>query len=320
MVDVNLPAANPPSCPRCRKVNPDPHHPLPPSTVAPKIKISPPKTNCQKFAPLNVVCMQALHFARSFAGSWQTYLYSKFKKSWGIKWIKPKPQDLDDFTVLGANKWRYTIIWWWCMRKFLVISDDSRFMSPMRFFQMYFLSVFEQVAYENSARVLINCPSREGFLGVPYNPIFWSKKTPEKIDQPEPQNPSANITSQKKHWRQIDRNRQTQIDTNLTCRFHLGLADSWHFHGKSKHAQREKCQESARKVPWKRHESAMNLPWICHASAMKVFGKTVKISSKKAPWKCHERAMKPTWIWHIAKNEAEIRQKKQIDNQHRLFG
>ena len=44
-----------------------------------------------------------------------------------------------------------------------MISDDSRFMSPMRFFRMYFIGVFEQVAYENSAFVLINCPSREGF-------------------------------------------------------------------------------------------------------------------------------------------------------------
>ena len=76
------------------------------------------------------------------------------------------------------------------------------------------------------------------------------------------------------------------------------MALSWHFHGKSKHAQRGKCQESARKVPWKRHESAMKVPWICHASAMKLFGKTIKIRRKKAPWKCHERAMKPTWIWH----------------------
>ena len=69
-------------------------------------------------------------------------------------------------------------------------------------------------------------------------------------------------------------------------------------------------KETGMNPRWIRDESAMNLPWIWHASAMKLFGKTIKIRRNKAPWKCHERAMKPTWIWHIAKNEAEIRQKK----------
>ena len=44
----------------------------------------------------------------------------------------------------------------------------------------------------------------------------------------------------------------------------------------------------------------MNLPCNCHETVWK----------NHKNQKCHERAMKPTWIWHIAKNEAEIRQKK----------
>ena len=204
--------------------------------------------------------------------------------------------------------------------------------------------------------------------------VVWVFLITLYFDQRKPQKKLINLNI-KKHWWQIDRNRQTQIDMNLTCRFHLGLADSRHFHGIFM-----ANPNMPKGKPWKCHESAMNLPWICHASAMKLFGKTIKITRKKAPWKCHEsdiavkltrkchesdmkapwirdefamtltlrldghfwdgfscwfgffsgkksegskcheRAVKPTWIWHIAKNEAENRQKKQIDNQHRLFG
>ena len=36
---------------------------------------------------------------------------------------------------------------------------------------------------------------------------------------------------------------------------------------------------------------------------------------RKPEWRQrHESAMKPTWIWHIAKDETEIKQKKQIDS------
>ena len=78
---------------------------------------------------------------------------------------------------------------------------------------------------------------------------------------------------------------------NLTWFWFFGTERNWH--------------ESAVNPRWIRDESAMNLTCKCHETVWKS-----NKNRKKAPWKCHERAMKPTWIWHIAKNEAEIRQKK----------
>ena len=69
---------------------------------------------------------------------------------------------------------------------------------------------------------------------------------------------------------------------------------SCHFHGKSKHGQRGKYQEST-----------MNLPWKCHETVWgAMFGVEMKITRKwhesamKVPWKCHESDMNMTWQWY----------------------
>ena len=57
----------------------------------------------------------------------------------------------------------------------------------------------------------------------------------------------------------------------------------------------------------------MNLPCKRHETVWKNNKNQKEESAMKGPWNLHESDILP-------KTEAEIKQKNQIDNQHRLFG
>ena len=93
---------------------------------------------------------------------------------------------------------------------------------------------------------------------------------------------------------------------NLTCRFHVGLADSWHFQGTFPMSLSRHSHVTFMANPnMAKGESTMNLPWKCHETVWgAMFGLEMKMTRKwhesamKAPWKCHESGMTLIWIWH----------------------
>ena len=96
---------------------------------------------------------------------------------------------------------------------------------------------------------------------------------------------------------------------NLTCRFHVGQADSWRFHGTfialspchfhgafiSLPLQIQALTWPKGKVPWKRHESAMKVSWNCLGGHVWGWNE----NDTKVTWKCHESAMKVPWKWGL---------------------
>ena len=93
---------------------------------------------------------------------------------------------------------------------------------------------------------------------------------------------------------------------NLTCRFHVGLADSWHFQGTFPMSLSRHFHVTFMANPnMAKGESTKKVPWICHESVMKLFGEPCsglkwksQESDMKVPWKRHESAMKVPWVWY----------------------